>query len=96
MLAALQRHVDTRATWRAPAGGFCVWLALDKGADTAELLPKAIEAAVAYVPGASFFHDRANTNQLRLSVSAVEMDRIDEGLQRLASVLGQQRSPCMS
>lgn len=87
MLAALNHHVGNRATWPRPSGGFFVWLTLGREIDTAELLPAAIDAGVAYVPGSSFFHDGAGSNHLRLSFSAAPMDRIDEGIRRLASVI---------
>lgn len=90
MLAALDRHVGNRATWAKPTGGFFVWLTLDRGIDTATLLPSAIEAGVAYVPGSSFFHDGTGHNHLRISFSAVASDRIDEGIRRLAAVLDRQ------
>ena len=90
MLAALDRHVGDRATWSKPTGGFFVWLTLGANVDTARLLPGAIEAGVAYVPGSSFFHDGTGAHHLRLSFSEARVDRIDEGIRRLASVLGRQ------
>lgn len=87
MLAALTRHVGDLANWQTPEGGFFVWLSLDERFDTAKLLPAAIETGVAYVPGASFFHDHSGCNSLRLSFSSVRPDRIDEGIARLAALL---------
>lgn len=87
MLAALEHHVGDLAHWRKPEGGFFVWLGLDARFDTAKLLPAAIDANVAYVPGASFFHDHSGSSNLRLSFSSVGKDRIEEGIARLAGLL---------
>ena len=88
MLEALDRVVAGRATWKRPSGGFFVWLTLDDGVDTTALLPRAIEAGVAYVPGQFFFHDQSGRNHLRLSYSTIPLDRMAEGVERLGRVLG--------
>jgi DNA-binding transcriptional MocR family regulator len=87
MLEALRRHIGNRATWRDPEGGFFVWLTLDEDVDAGRLLPAAVEAGVAFVPGAAFFHDGSGAHHLRLSYSSVPPERIDEGIRRLASCL---------
>lgn len=86
-LDALERHVGTKARWERPAGGFFIWLQLAEGIDATALLSKAIEAGVAYVPGASFFPDGSGSNTLRLSYSAVRPDRLEEGIARLGALL---------
>jgi 2-aminoadipate transaminase len=61
------------------------------GLDTLALLPRAVERGVAFVPGAAFYADaaRAPTNRLRLSFVTVEPAAIEDGVARLAQVLGQ-------
>ena len=44
-------------TWNVPAGGFYVWLTLPPGIDAKAMLPRAVTARVAYVPGTAFFAD---------------------------------------
>lgn len=87
MLDALRQHVGGKAVWKKPEGGFFIWLELDRRIDTFELMPKAIDAGVAYVPGSAFFHDHSGSNYLRLSFSAVERDRIEVGIRRLGKAL---------
>lgn len=70
----------------AARGGMFQWIELP-GIDTQALLPKAIEAGVAYVPGAPFFADGAGADRLRLSFASATAEQIREGVRRLADVL---------
>ena len=51
------------------------------------MLPRAIAARVAYVPGTGFYADGAGADHLRLSYCFPEPDRIREGVRRLAGVI---------
>ena len=74
-------------TWTRPDGGFYVWVTLPEGFDTAAMLPRAVTARVAYVPGTAFYADGLGSRQLRLSYCFPTSERIVEGVRRLASVL---------
>jgi len=67
MLQALEEHFPASATWTKPGGGFYVWVNLPPEIDTKLLVPKAIVAKVAYVPGTAFYADGLGSWQLRLS-----------------------------
>jgi 2-aminoadipate transaminase len=86
MLAALERSMPEAAHWTTPHGGFFSWLTLP-GVDTGELAALAAEQGVAAVPGRLFFPDARGADALRLSFSLVDEARIDEGIERLASLL---------
>ena len=73
--------------WQMPVGGMFFWLTLPKQLDAVALLPRAVEAGVAYVPGAPFFAHNPQTNTLRLSFVTVSPERIAEGVAALAKVL---------
>ena len=51
------------------------------------MLPRAVTARVAYVPGTGFFADGFGSRQLRLSYCYPTPERIREGVRRLAGVL---------
>ena len=55
MAAALTAHLPAGTTWQTPSGGMFFWLRLPEGFDAMALLDKAVEAGVAFVPGAPFF-----------------------------------------
>lgn len=87
--AALRRHLPGGCAWTEPDGGFLTWLALPEGLDARELRPAAIEAGVAYVPGAPFYPgDGDGHGELRLSFSALGEAELDEAVARLAGVIG--------
>ena len=87
MLGALQTHMPEGTTWTNPDGGFYVWVTLPEGFDAAAMLPRAVTARVAYVPGTAFYADGLGSRQLRLSYCFPTSERIVEGIRRLATVL---------
>ncbi len=76
-----------RATWTVPQGGFYVWVRLPGGLDAKAMLPRAVTARVAYVPGTAFFADGQGHNHMRLSYCYPTPERIREGVRRLAGVV---------
>lgn len=74
-------------TWTVPAGGFYSWLTLPDGLDAKAMLPRAVAALVAYVPGTGFYVNGDGRRNLRLSYCYPEPDRIREGVRRLAGVI---------
>jgi 2-aminoadipate transaminase len=87
MEAALEKHLAGLASWRRPAGGMFFWLELPAGLDAAALLPKAVEAGMAFVPGEPFFAEAPLRHTLRLSFVTVAADQIEAGVAALARVL---------
>jgi len=66
------------------------WLRLPAGCDAMALLPRAVEAGVAYVPGAAFYADRPDLRTLRLSFVTLAPADIDDALRRLGQVVREQ------
>jgi 2-aminoadipate transaminase len=87
MLSALAREMPAGVRWTRPAGAFYVWLTVPRGIDTSDLLAKAIQHRVAYVPGRGFYADGAGGDQLRLCFSFPPPDRIEQGITRLGELL---------
>ncbi|MDO5289389.1 MAG: PLP-dependent aminotransferase family protein [Pseudomonadota bacterium] len=86
MLAALARELgDTGASWTQPAGGMFVWVRLPEGLNAQALLPQAVDAGMAFVPGTPFYASQPDTRTLRLSFVTSTPAQIDTGL----AVLGQ-------
>src|SRR5262245_33415557 len=94
LLAALAKRMPSGVTWTEAWSGFSLLLTLPEGLDAAALLPRAAERGVTYTPGQVFFPDGGGERTLRLSFSAVPVGRVDEGVARLAHVIGEaQRHP---
>ena len=88
MLTALARELGpTGAEWTEPVGGMFVWVRLPEGLNAQALLPKAVDAGMAFVPGAPFYADNADPRTLRLSFVTATPDQIDRGIALLAQVL---------
>ncbi len=87
LLESLESLMPQGTTWTVPQGGFYSWVTLPHGLDATAMLPRAVAALVAYVPGTGFFADGQGRESLRLSYCYPEPDRIREGVRRLASVV---------
>jgi len=90
MHAALKASMPPGCEWRKPSGGMFFWLRLPAGCDAMALLPRAVEAGVAYVPGAAFYADRPDLRTLRLSFVTLAPADIDDALRRLGQVVREQ------
>lgn len=87
MMTALEDFMPASCTWNKPEGGFFVWLTLPPGIDGKAMLPRAVTARVAYVPGTAFFADGFGSGAIRLSFCYPSPERIREGVRRLSGVL---------
>jgi 2-aminoadipate transaminase len=87
MEASLERHLAGLASWIRPVGGMFFWLDLPEEMDAVALLPQAVEAGMAYVPGAAFYAGAPRLNTLRLSFVTVPPEKIEQGVAALARVL---------
>jgi 2-aminoadipate transaminase len=92
MLDALAEHFPREATWTHPQGGLFLWATLPDYIDTTDLLARAIEERVAFVPGRAAFVDGRGGSSMRLNFSGVSEDEIREGIRRLGEVVREQVS----
>lgn len=91
MCAGLREQLGDAIEFVAPQGGLFVWARLTgaggKVADGQEFSRRAIEQGVAFVPGAPFYCGQPDPATLRLSFATSDLDRIREGVSRLARAL---------
>jgi 2-aminoadipate transaminase len=90
LLDSLAERMPPGAQWTVPGGGFYVWLTLPAGLDSLAMLPRAVTARVAYVPGSAFYADGSGARAMRLSYCFPTPERIREGVRRLATVVEQE------
>jgi 2-aminoadipate transaminase len=86
MLDALAEHMPEGVKWTRPEGGLFLWVTLPEVLNSTELLFKAIEQKVAYVPGEHFHPNGGGTNTIRMNFSASNPEQINEGIGRLGRV----------
>ena len=91
MMDALRAELGDAVEFTVPHGGLFLWVRLTgkggKLADAHALAQKAIEAGVAFVPGAPFFSQNPDLSTLRLSFATADEDKIREGVARLAKAM---------
>jgi 2-aminoadipate transaminase len=87
MRAALDKHLPAGCRFSVPAGGMFFWVELPAALDAVTLLPRAVDAGMAYVPGAPFYCRAPRANTLRLSFVTVPPPSIEQGVAALGRVL---------
>ena len=88
---ALRKDLGDAIAFVRPQGGLFVWARLTgaggKVADGNVFAKRAIEKGVAFVPGTPFFCAQPDNATLRLSFATADVDKIREGVARLAQAL---------
>lgn len=87
MLEAMRRYFPPQVTWTTPDGGLFLMARCPESIDTTDLLAKAVEQKVAFIPGADFHIGGVGRNTMRLNFSNAEPERITEGIRRLGALL---------
>ncbi len=87
MFEMMEEMFPQGVTWSKPQGGMFLWGVLPEGMDATELLKRALEKKVAFVPGAAFHPRGGGENTLRINFSYSAPETIREGIRRLASTL---------
>jgi 2-aminoadipate transaminase len=89
--SALTRHLGDRLDLLPIEGGMFLWgKVIDESIDTTDLLRRAIDHGVAFVPGAAFYVSRPGDDapvphtNLRMSFATLPADQFDEAARRLA------------
>jgi 2-aminoadipate transaminase len=90
MLDSLAEHFPREAEWTHPQGGLFIWVTLPDYIDTTDLLARALEERVAFVPGRAAFVDGRGGSSMRLNFSGVSEDQIREGIRRIGEVVCEQ------
>ncbi len=88
MLDCLAREMaGLDVQWNRPAGGMFLWARLPAGLRAIDLLPKAVDKGVAFVPGAAFYAGPADERTLRLSFVTASEAQIRTGIAALAETI---------
>ena len=87
MLAALDVEMPAGVSWTHPEGGLFLWMTLPDRLNARTLLEECVRQNVAFVPGGAFYPNGGHENTLRLNYSNMPVERIREGVRRLASAV---------
>lgn len=87
MLDVMEEVMPAGVSWTHPMGGLFLWATIPENLDSAEVLKRAVEKKVAFVPGGSFFPRGGGLNTMRLNFSFSTPEKIQEGMVRLGDAL---------
>lgn len=87
MIKTIDEKFPKEAKYFYPKGGMFVWVELPSHINTRELLKKAIEKKVGFVPGGSFYPGNDCESSLRVNFSTMTNDKIVEGITILGELL---------
>jgi len=87
MINVMKEEFPKEVKYTIPEGGLFTWVTLPDYMNSRDLALKALERNVAFVPGGSFYANGGHENDMRLNYSAMEDDKIVEGMKRLAEVI---------
>jgi 2-aminoadipate transaminase len=90
MLDALAECFGPECRWTHPQGGLFIWATLPDYIDTTDLLARALDRHVAFVPGRAAFMDGRGGSSMRLNFSGVGESDIREGVRRIGEVVREQ------
>jgi 2-aminoadipate transaminase len=90
MLDALAEQFPREAEWTHPRGGLFIWATLPDYIDTTDLLARALQEQVAFVPGRAAYVDGRGGSSMRLNFSGVDEDDIREGVRRIGEIVREQ------
>lgn len=87
---AMLKHLSefpSGVRYTKPEGGLFIWAELPEDVNAKDLLEKAIEKKVAFVPGTHFFANGGHFNTLRLNFSNSSLDQIHQGMTILKELI---------
>ncbi len=87
MIKIIQEEFPPEAKLFIPKGGLFTWIELPEHINGRELLEKAQEQKVAFVPGGCFYPNGGHENSIRLNFSNMPEDKIVVGMKRIARIL---------
>jgi DNA-binding transcriptional MocR family regulator len=85
----MEMHFPKGVKFTYPNGGLFTWVVLPKEINARDLMVKALEKNVAFVPGGSFFPNGGHENTMRINYSNMPDDKIVEGIKRLGVVIAE-------
>ncbi|XP_068131337.1 kynurenine/alpha-aminoadipate aminotransferase, mitochondrial-like [Hyperolius riggenbachi] len=93
MLASADKHLSGLAEWNIPSAGMFLWMKVKGVPDTHQMImQKAVSEEVLLVPGSDFNIDSSEPSPyVRASFSSSTPEEMDLGLQRLASLIIEER-----
>ena len=84
---ALRAEAPAGVSWTKPEGGFYFWLRFPDAIRQSQLLARAAELHVSFLPGDACYADEPGENHLRLNFTFAPPEQIRDGVSRLMEAL---------
>ena len=91
MIESIRKYFPEEVSYTNPEGGMFIWVTLPGPINTEELIRKAIQGNVVFVPGKSFFTTNEGPRNMRLNYSNSSEEMIVEGIKRLGTIIKKER-----
>ncbi|ATL71564.1 aminotransferase-like domain-containing protein [Nocardia terpenica] len=89
LVQALRSRLGSRIVSTDAEGGMFVWVDFTDGTDTVDLLARALDCGVAFVPGSAFAVSGAERNSMRLCFTTSDAATLTEAVDRLMRAFGE-------
>jgi DNA-binding transcriptional MocR family regulator len=87
MARALNQYCRGQLTFEPASGGFYLWCKIQAALSPSELLHQATAAGISFVPGEAFYTNGSASQEIRLSFSAHDPKRLQQGIAILGKLL---------
>jgi 2-aminoadipate transaminase len=87
MMSCLKQYFPQSIKYTFPQGGMFIWITLPNNVSARQLLAKAIEQKIIFVPGDSFYAKNPDKYTLRLNYSNVEVEQLQKAMNTLGGIV---------
>lgn len=87
MSLALNKYLPRKVKYYIPRGGILFWIELPKQCSSRAFMDAIKDNRIAFVPGDLFYYTEEKSNNIRLSIAAVNEDEIELGVKYLSKYL---------
>ena len=87
MLRLMEEHFPQEVHWTHPEGGLFLMVTMPEHMNATEILKRALDYKVAFVPCESFFIGDGGRNSFRVNFSNARPEMIEEGIRRIGLLL---------
>ncbi len=82
----LEKHLPASVQWNSPQGGLFIWLKIT-GINSQQLLEKAVQHGVAFMPGYPFYANKPDYETIRLTFATAEETQLKQAVILLGELL---------
>ena len=87
VIALLKKYAPDGVKWIVPKGGLNIWLTLPGRGNTDELLFKALQSNISFLPSSSCYPNEPQYNHMRISFSYLETPKLEHAVIELCKVM---------